>query len=230
MMTEPNHDDMLIGELTKNKGATNYLKHQTKLTQQLTDYFEKEAILNTAQLTHAQLKQFGATIEAMCKSGSLERIGHDLLIDVAWSPDDFLIRQLILKQGIYFGPTALYLWGLSDQYPYKFYMSFKRGYKLPKSLTPWTQQIVVKQTNANQLNELVQEKEVAGTQYKIRLYSPERTLVDVLREPYASNIELVNTAYKRYLAQSKNNVSRLLLVAQKMNAIKRVSQRLEIML
>ena len=111
-------------------------------------------------------------------------------------------------------------------------MTFKRGYRLPttKSLHKWTENVVVRQNTTDNLDDAVMHLNVARTNQKIRLYSRERTLVEILREPYALNNEVVNTAYRRYLDSPDGNASLLLMTAKQMGALKKVRQRLEIML
>ncbi|KRM15493.1 hypothetical protein FD31_GL001208 [Companilactobacillus nantensis DSM 16982] len=209
----------------KPRGVVNYLNFQIKTLDNIRYYFENEAILKVRSITDIDNNKI---VKEMINSGDLEYIGRGILIDTSWAQNDFLIRQLVLKTGIYSGSTALYLWGLSDEYPYQSYMTFKRGYKLPNRLKEWTDGVVVRQSNPDILNSFVEKKSVEGTKYQIELYSKERALVDVLKEGISSDV--INTAYRRYLKSDKAGVNKLLLTAKKLGSFEKVRNRLEIMI
>jgi hypothetical protein len=209
----------------KPRGVVSYLNFRIKTLDNIRDYFENEAILKVRSITDIENNKI---LKEMIDSGDLEYIGRGVLVDTSWAQNDFLIRQLILKSGIYSGSTALYLWGLSDEYPYQSYMNFKRGYKLPIRFKEWTDGVVVRQNNSDILNSFVEQKSVDGTGYKIELYSKERALVDVLKEGTSSDV--INIAYRRYLKNNKAGVNKLLLTAKKLGSFEKVRNRLEIMI
>lgn len=212
-------------------GVSSYMKHKISVMKEIADFFSKEAILDGASLSDVIQSDPVAKltlIQEMLNNGALRAIGRDIIVDSAWVPNDFLVRQLLLRQGVYSGQTALYLWELSDQFPYKVYMTFRRGYKLPKSLDKWSGNVVVRQGNTKTLDEFVCSMDVSGTKRQIKLYSKERALVEILRD--ATNKEIVNAAYKRYLNSKDRNVGRLLLTASKLGSLGMVKDRLEIML
>lgn len=209
----------------KPRGVVSYLNFRIKTLDNIRDYFENEAILKVRSITDIENNKI---LKEMIDSGDLEYIGRGILVDTSWAQNDFLIRQLILKTGIYSGSTALYLWGLSDEYPYQSYMNFKRGYKLPTRFQEWTDGVVVRQNNPDILNSFVEQKSVDGTGYQIELYSKERALVDVLKEGTSSDV--INIAYRRYLKNNKAGVNKLLLTAKKLGSFEKVRNRLEIMI
>lgn len=211
--------------------ASEYLRGRLKALQELDTYFQRDAILDCANFESQAPTIVTSLVKDMVRAKALESLGPHLVIDSGWSPNDFLMRQLLLGQGIYSGPTALYLWGLSDQYPYQVYMTFKSGYRLPQKLhAKWAVNVVARQVTQQKLGEFVSEIPVDGTQKQIQVYSRERTLVEVLRKPYSGDTEMINTAYKRYLKDYRSGVNQLLLVAQEFNMGERVSELLEVML
>jgi len=211
--------------IKRQHGAVNYLDYQVKIYHELKRYFENEAIINDSNISEIENNK---VIREMISYGVLEYIGRGILVDSSWNPNDFLLRQLVLKQGIYSGSTALYLWGLSDEYPYKSFMTFKRGYRLPSTMQEWTEGIIVKQASDDVLNMFVEKMDVSGTRQKINIYSKERALIDVLREPVGTDV--INTAYRRYLKDSKVGVNKLMFTAEKLGALEKVRNRLEIMI
>jgi len=171
--------------MVTNTAIVKYLNNQNEAIVKLKESLNSETIIRMDAMGETEKKY----LKELVKKGLLTQETPKILVDSDWNPNDFLIRQLILNQGIYSAFTALYLWELIDDFPYQIYMTFKMGYKLPKSYGHWINNIKVKQVNKNDLDKDVEELTVQGTKHTIKLYSQERTLVEVLREPYSFNIE-----------------------------------------
>ncbi|WCG35291.1 type IV toxin-antitoxin system AbiEi family antitoxin domain-containing protein [Companilactobacillus farciminis] len=217
-------------KIIKNKRLNKlFQEYQSKQLEELATInskLEQDNILLVSDINEYQ----SLYVQSLIKSNFLEYASNDILINSDWIPNDFLLRQMILGQGIYSGPTALYLWGLSDEFPYYIYMTFKMGYRLPKTYAKWTENVFTRQINRKNLQNFVNEISVRGTHNKIKLYSKERTLVEILREPYSLDINLVNTAYRRYLKSVNNDTNVLLKTAKSMGNFQRVLTRLELIL
>lgn len=210
-------------------GASDYMREQHRMSHEMLRYFREEAILdfkNPPKMRHVNPVLQIQLVENMVKSQVLVPYGRDIFVDSNWMPNDFLLRQLLLRQGIYSGETALYLWDLNDQFPYNIYMTFRRGYRLQKNIL--SENVIPRQGNTKFLNSFVEHLDVPGTQKKISLYSKERCLVETLRDSTES--EIVTTAYRRYLDSSSGTVGKLLITAQKLGAYSMVRNKLEGML
>ena len=206
------------------KKSVEFLTDKAAPTNNLIAKLKGDSVLDLNDLNDEQQK----ILLSMIQSNMLTDIGRGIVIDNEWSPNDFLLRQLVLKQGIYSGNTALYLWNLSDQFPYTVDMTFKTGYKLPISLEKWTKNINVRQVNKSRIDLFIDQLPVPGTERKISLYSPERCLVESL---HSQSNGFGNTAvFKDYLATPAGNANKLLLVAKKLGNFKKVRQILEILL
>ncbi|HAT54882.1 MAG TPA: hypothetical protein DCW31_06535 [Lactobacillus sp.] len=163
--------------------------------------------------------------------GALQKVENRLLIDSKWTPNDMLVRQLLLDQGIYYGPTALYLWGLSGTFPYQVYMAFKTGYKLPlKQLGKWTKNVTVKQLSKEILNTDVETLDVAETTQQIKVYSRERTLVDLIRNHTEFDTNTINMAFKNYANSQDKKMWKLAAIAAKFNVANKIDERMSILL
>lgn len=205
------------------KAFSDFKNKQLNSLQEINNKLEKDNILLKGDINEYQ-KLY---VQSLIDSGSLEYASGKVIINSDWIPNDFLLRQLTLGQGIYSGPTALYLWGLSDEFPYTVYMTFKMGYKLPRTYTEWSSNVSPRQVNKQYLKDQISELKVEGTEYRISLFSMEKTLVEILREPYVLDTNLVNTAYKRYLKIVNKDTNKLLRIAKEMRSINKVVNRLE---
>ncbi|MFT8812177.1 type IV toxin-antitoxin system AbiEi family antitoxin domain-containing protein [Oenococcus sp.] len=200
--------------------------------------FEHEVVLlnNMLKQDHIllakDLSEFQLFItKTMAEQGDFVNVANRIFVAKDYASNDFLIRQLLLEQGLYYGQTALYLWELSDTFPYKIQMAFRPGYHLPKrNYLEWTQNIIVKQVREPLLSTNIEQLSLAGTRKKIHLYSPERTLVDIVRRRNEFDQETINQAYKRYLHSPKRHLNKLLAVAKQTNGEKQVRNIVKILL
>lgn len=204
-----------------NSKSIELLNKKIKTMDKVIDEMKNESII----IMNGTSKERKSIIKELAKNKTLIKITNQIYVDVNWSINDFLLRQLILKQGIYSGITALYLWNLTDEYPYRIHMTFKMGYRLPQSYFEWTENVQAHQIKKNQLNDNTTFQSVEGTNYKIKLYNRERTLVDILKDPVEENI--VNVAYRRYLQSDTADKNKLLEIAYSMGSLKKVKSRLE---
>lgn len=210
-------------ESKMNSPAISFLYQKRDSVSDLIKNFNNDSVLVTDGLTRDQM----ILIKEMAANSSLLKITNRIFVDSEGPLNDFLLRQLVLKQGIYSGITALYLWGLTDEFPYELSMTFRMGYRLPKTYGRWTDNVISRQTQLSDLNKNVSFLAVDGTNYKIKLYSRERTLVDILREPYLIGDDLIDIAYKRYLNSKEADKNYLLEIAYDMGLLNKVRMRLE---
>ncbi|BDZ31424.1 hypothetical protein RA086_09410 [Lactiplantibacillus sp. WILCCON 0030] len=214
-----------------NSGLYHELRARIVPLKFLEEEFQQNAIIDIDLLGGPLKKAVKPILNSLVRKGLLENPISNLFISSEWSPNDFLIRQLILKQGVYSGETALYLWELSDQFPYRVEMTFKRGYKLPKRLpAKWSKNLVVRQTYGNNIEPYTRELGVSGTKYTIKLYSPERALIELLQGGNDLDMGQVSAIYKRYLNKTNKNVTKLLSIASKNGMQNQVRQLLEVLL
>lgn len=206
--------------MIKNKQSVDFLLERQKEIDNLIESLNNDSVLILNKPTKLQ-KSF---LNDLTNTNKLIKITNNIYIDSEWTMNDFLIRQLVLKQGIYSGMTALYLWDLTDEFQYDVTMTFKLGYRLPKSYGEFTNNVTAHQLKSDLLNSNISELDVLGSHYKIKLFSRERTLIDILKEPIGEDV--IDTAYRRYLKSDDADKNELLEIAYDLGQIKKIKARL----
>ena len=130
------------------------------------------------------------------------------------------------KRGIYSLGTALFLCDLTDRTPGRFHMTFPSTYNLsnPKKVG------VICNGAKEPLYSLgVTELTTPGGN-KVRGYSAERTLCDILRARSHTDIQIVTDAFKRYSARKERNIPLLSEYAKALRVEDKVRSYLEVLL
>jgi len=206
--------------MPSNKPSLSLLADRKKEVDELFGLLSDDSVLIIDKPTKLQK----SILKELTKTNKLTNVTNEIFIDPEWTMNDFLIRQLVLKQGVYSGMTALYLWELTDEFQYDVTMTFRLGYRLPKTYGEFSNNVKAHQLKSTLLNANVSELKVPGTHYKIKLFSRERTLIDILKEPIGEDI--IDTAYRRYLRSDGADKNQLLEIAYDMGQIKKVKVRL----
>lgn len=179
-------------------------------------------------ITRKQLSNQGLSsynVSQLVKDGILERTRPGIYIDTNGTEDIFYSMQQKYKKGIFSLETALYLWNLSDQYPFNLDMTFPRGYN-NNNLDP---EILPHIQAKSLFSEGITETDSFNGN-KIRLYSKERTLAEILRPINSVDIEIITNAYKAWSHAQRKNINELMNFAQKFKVAKKVNSYLEILL
>lgn len=193
---------------------------------EVTEKLDQDQLLVASELTPFQK----SIAKDMVKSGLLEDMDERVYATHDVPTDDMLMRQLILGQGIYTGDTALYLWELSENFPYTIEMAVRMGYQAPSRRYPdWTQNVQFKQVREPRLSEDVREISVPDTTRKIQVYSPERVLVEMVKSP-DHDIEAIKFGFNQYLKSSQKDLGTLLEVAERLNVLEKIQSLVGILL
>ena len=162
----------------------------------------------------------------MVQKGTLLRVSRGVYaLPEVWE-DEFLNLQSQFKRGIFSHATALFLWDLTDRAPLVYYMTFPTNYNLSNPKREGIRCFQAKQ----ELYSLGAESTNSPAGNSVRCYSAERTLCDILRPNYDSDIQMITEAYKRYAQRSQKNVPLLSEYAQRLGVEKRVRAYLEVLL
>ncbi|NLA69612.1 MAG: abortive phage infection protein [Clostridiales bacterium] len=147
------------------------------------------------------------------------------LLPDAWE-DEWLLTQYRYSKGIYSHGTALFLHGYTDRTPFSFELTFPQGYHNanPKD-APIIEKFAVKKIYT--LGVITLESP-AG--HPIRAYDLEKSLCDILRGEKDFDIELVNSAMKKYFADKNRNIFKLKEYAKILKVEKKVNKYMEILL
>ncbi len=186
----------------------------------------REAAFEYFSASQARAKGIhGQTLRKMVDSGELYKIDRDLYsFDEYWE-DDLYIIQKRFSRGIYSHDTAIYLLGYSDRTPLKYDMTFPQGYN-SKNLSGYD--LKIRHVKAENY-ELGITTAVSQMGNEVKVYNLERSLCDILRGA-GSNIELINSAMKKYAASKERDVSLLLEYAEQLRVKPKVMRYMEVLL
>ncbi len=167
----------------------------------------------------------GQTIRNMVDAGELYKIDRGLYsFDENWD-DELYIIQKRFSRGIYSHDTAMYLLGYSDRTPSRYDMTFPQGYN-SKKLDEYD--LNVRHVKAENYS-LGITTLLSPMGNEIRVYNLERSLCDILRGS-GSNIELINSAMRRYANSKNKNVPLLLQYAERLRVKPKVMRYMEVLL
>lgn len=182
-----------------------------------------DGTITAEQVTAAGLHR--SILQELIKSGEIYRFGRGLYVcSSAWE-DDFYLLQRRYTRGIYSHDTALYLLGYSDRTPAQYTLTFPKGYNSP-SLRQ--ESIIIKRTiPENYLLGVTELQSPCGN--PIHVYNLERTLCDILRGS-GSDIQIVNTAMKKYASSKEKDMHKLLQYAAQLRVKPKVLHYMEVLL
>ena len=167
----------------------------------------------------------GQTIRNMVDAGELYKIDRGLYsFDENWD-DELYIIQKRFSRGIYSHDTAMYLLGYSDRTPSRYDMTFPQGYN-SKKLDEYD--LNVRHVKAENYS-LGITTLLSPMGNEIRVYNLERSLCDILRGS-GSNVELINSAMRRYANSKNKNVPLLFQYAEQLRVKPKVMRYMEVLL
>lgn len=182
-----------------------------------------DGTITTKQVTDAGCHR--SILNELVKEGELLRFGRGLYVKCdAWEDDIYLLQRKY-GRGIYSHDTALYLLGFSDRTPEQYTMTFPKGYNAP-SLKQ--ENIIIKRVVPdNYPFGIIEIHSPSGN--PIRIYNLERTLCDIVRGS-GSDIQIVNTAMKRYANSKEKDLYRLMQYAQQLHVKPKILHYMEVLL
>ncbi|GEP72701.1 type IV toxin-antitoxin system AbiEi family antitoxin domain-containing protein [Lentilactobacillus rapi] len=197
-----------------------FFKGKQERLQKLENNLRRDNLLVASELSNSERLLASEMVEA----GILKSIDQRIFTTKKFPINDFLIRQLVLGQGIYYGNTALYLWQLSDSFPYTVELAVRMGYQVPEKRYPdWTKNVQFRQVREPHLSTDVERITVPNTQRTIKIYSPERVLVEMIKQTH-SDKEIFKQGLQGYLKSPQRNLSKLMSVARRLNAAEKVQE------
>ena len=187
------------------------------------------AKLNNGVITTAMVVNAGfsrGSLKYLSDTGSLERASRGVYtLPEVWE-DEFVNIQSRYKRGIYSLDTALFLCDLTDRTPAKFHMVFPATYNLsnPK------QEGIICSGSKEPFYSLGVTDLITPGGNKVRCYSAERTLCDILRPRNHTDVQVVADAYKRYAARKEKNIPLLSEYARTLKVEQKLRSYLEVLL
>ena len=185
---------------------------------------ENNGIVTTEMVVAAGISR--GNIKYLADKGMIEKSSRGVYILPEVWDDEMFNLQSRFKKGIYSHETALFLWGLTDRTPNRYHMTFPASYNLTK---PKEKNIRCAQCKEALYNLGVEEVLTPGGN-KVRAYSVERTLCDILRPHYNVDIQIVSEAFKGYIPLIEKNIPVLSEYAKLTRVEKRLRAYLEVLL
>lgn len=193
------------------------------------DEFLEKVRENNGVITTAQAVAIGfsrGSLKHLADTGRLEKSTRGVYnLPESWG-DEFVELQGRFKKGIFSHGTALFLWGLTDQTPNTFQMTFPHGYNLCN--------VKAEGVHCSQAGKGIYElgitEAVTPGGNKVRAYSVERTLCDILRGSSDTDVQLVTFAFKQYAERQKKDLPRLSEYAKRLHVEDKIRSYLEVLL
>lgn len=179
--------------------------------------------VSTKQVTNSGINR--GVLKELVDCGEIYRVGRGLYIQSEAWEDDFYLLQQRYSRGIYSYDTALYLLGYSGRTPFRYTMTFPKGYNSPSIKY---ENINIKRVILDNYSfGIIKIKSPCGND--IYVYDLERTLCDILRGN-GIDIQIINQAMKKYALSKNKNIHKFMQYAEKLHVKSKVLQYLNILL
>ena len=185
---------------------------------------QNNGMITTAAAVNAGFSR--GSLKYLLDVGRLVRPSRGVYILPEVWEDEFVNIQSRYKRGIYALDTALFLCDLTDRTPMKFHMVFPPTYNLSN---PKQDGIVCSRTKEPLYSLGATELTTPGGN-KVRSYSAERTLCDILKPRNHTDVQLVTDAFKRYTAGKEKNIPLLSEYARQLHVEEKLRSYLEVLL
>lgn len=185
---------------------------------------QNNGVITTAMVVNAGFSR--GSLKYLSDTGSLERASRGVYtLPEVWE-DEFVNIQSRFKRGIFALETALFLCDLTDRTPIKYHMVFPSTYNLsnPKKAG------IICSGSKEPLYSLGIVELVTPGGNKVRGYSAERTLCDILRMRNHTDIQVVTDAFKKYAVSKEKNIPLLSEYAGKLKVEEKLRSYLEVLL
>ncbi len=155
-----------------------------------------------------------------------ERVSHGIYCSPDVWEDGVYLLQLRCPKIIFSHETALYLLNMTDQEPHNYTVTVNSGY----NATHLRRDDIKVYSIKNELFELgaVSVKTSFGNQVKI--YNPERTVCDLLRNRSTVEIQIFKDAMKEYMQYKEKNLHLLMKYAKEFRVSNVLRKYLEVLL
>jgi predicted transcriptional regulator of viral defense system len=137
--------------------------------------------------------------------------------------DEMYYLQCRFTKGIFSHATALFLHGMTDRTPHKYTMTVPRGYH-PKDAN------VTLKYSLPEIYTLGISETLSPCGNTLVVYDKERTLCDIIKARNATDIQIINQAFKEYAVSKYRNIPKLLDYAGKLRVKTKITEILEVLL
>ncbi|GHU61924.1 transcriptional regulator [Clostridia bacterium] len=180
-------------------------------------------VITTRQVSGAGISKW--SLFQLEKEKKLYKVGRGVYVTEDGWIDEFYLAQVRFPKGIFSHETALYLHGFSDRIPLTINMTFPYGTNVTPIKEAGIRPYVVRR-NYDVGTVTVQTQ----TGHKVRAYSMERTLVDLVNPRYDGDIEQTVPAFQRFARSKNKDVNALMDYAKLFNASDKIRSYMEVLL
>jgi len=168
-------------------------------------------------------REYLSQLKKECK---VERVGRGIYIDINIIEDSMFNIQYWFKKGIFSHGTALYLHQLTDRTLLKYTMTFPRKYNVTNvKLASVDTYSVIEDKYSIGIND-----KTTNSGNKVKVYSMERTLCDIVRKNSRVEKEMVINAYKMYAKRKGKKLNKLYEYARTFKVYDTVKKYIEVLL
>ena len=144
-----------------------------------------------------------ATIQDLVDDGKLIPVQRGIYVTENGYVDDFFLLGSKFRNGIFSHETALYLLGFSDRAPIRITMTFLHGTSSTRIKNNGVKPIMVTKDHT------LGESSIQKNGLPLRVYEIERTLIDLLKPRYDTDMEQLIPAIKKYATYEKKDINKL---------------------
>lgn len=193
--------------------------------EQLLDLFQQQnGLVLTRDLEKAGIPRHYLTL--LLRQGLIERANHGVYVTPEAFEDELYALQARNRHIIFSHETALYLHDLTDRDPISWTVTVPSGYNGQYLSEKGIQVYSIKK----ELHLLGVAEAETPFGRPIRIYNPERTLCDMVRNRSTMDSALTHDAMKRYLSSKDKNIPLLLRYAEQLRIASLIRQHVEILL
>ncbi|MFI3115534.1 MAG: type IV toxin-antitoxin system AbiEi family antitoxin domain-containing protein [Clostridia bacterium] len=185
---------------------------------------KNNGIVTTKMVVEQNLNR--SMLTYLCDKGGLEKTARGVYILPNVFEDEFINLQSRFQKGVFSLETALFLHDLTDRTPVNFNMTFPEDY----NLTQVKLQGVRCGRSKLEFYDTGIIEILTPSNNKVRVYSVEKTLCDILITRNRVDIGIISTAFKRYKDLDKKNIPLLSKYAKMLRVEKKVRTYLEVLL
>lgn len=186
------------------------------------DFIEKILLSNNGIITTRMIEPLDISREYLClmeKNNFLEKVSRGIYISPSILEDSYYTFQQKYKKAIFSHMNALYFYGMTEEFPYKFTITVPKSYHVGK---------VNEQCNIFYVSDDIYELGVVEVETpfgnKVRAYDKERCICDIIRSKKRMDPEQVKKSIKQYVRSKDIDLVKLSNYAQKMGIKKRVME------
>lgn len=162
----------------------------------------------------------------LVKKGVIERISRGVYLTEDAFDDEMFRLQARYRKGIYSHGTALYIHSLTDRAPIHYTMTFPNKYHVPSLKEERIRAFYVNK----KYHELGAANHLSPHNRKIKIYSIERTIVDIIRSRNKIDANTLNFALNQYVKRRDKNINLLMQYAKDFRVESIVRQKIEALL